>query len=541
MPREITSFESCLTASLRQLGFHVLGVELELNQHPKAFPCTVRLRRGTARATTPEEIGQRLREVLAMSGYPLASDQAVVVERRADRYRLRCMLFENPAPFRQPTRNLFRQGRLWRWAGRSIQMVTAWPDLEGRIKKAGEVWQPGCPELPRNYLALRMPELLREELERDGEIDLENIDFDDHGPLDVAQQGCRATVYGQRDRRAREGFVSCEEAAAAFDFSQLVPTRSLKLARRFHEQNFAVLQALSHTHGMEDLISSNPALALAIVRPDLFGVGGEVGRLETQARLIGARRRDALARLGFPGTDAAEHALRKIPAREATIRNLRQLQKILADDAAVLTLGHLPRLNKIQVELLLAGWGVISACALRPILLNKADSQVRRLLRVMRDCLQMSDQLGEDWPPSRPFDGMRSLRRHHDRLMENVYNQAWVPRLNDPFPVAPFPAARGITPITSGLELMEEGREMNHCVVSRIDEVLAGDLFVYKVAEPQRATLAIALHGSTDMPGRANWIFSELQGPGNREVKPETYRHVTAWLRDAGNHEHPHV
>ena len=146
----------------------------------------------------------------------------------------------------------------------------------------------------------------------------------------------------------------------------------------------------------------------------------------------------------------------------------------------------------------------------------------------------MAEQLGEQWPPSVPINGMRSLRRYHDRLVDLICTQDWLPYLNTPFPEPPLPGTQNIVPITSGPELQEESQAMGHCVVSLIPDILNGDLFVYRIVAPERATVALALTTTAEQPGTTRWSFNEIQGPNNCEVTPETFNHVTRWLQDCG-------
>ncbi|MBI4027129.1 MAG: hypothetical protein HY360_19240, partial [Verrucomicrobia bacterium] len=71
--------------------------------------------------------------------------------------------------------------------------------------------------------------------------------------------------------------------------------------------------------------------------------------------------------------------------------------------------------------------------------------------------------------------------------------------------------------------LAREGREQAHCVFALVGEVRARQRAIYKVLEPERATLSL-----TPTPG--GWRLDEIVGPRNRPVSPATRQAVQRWL-----------
>ena len=74
-------------------------------------------------------------------------------------------------------------------------------------------------------------------------------------------------------------------------------------------------------------------------------------------------------------------------------------------------------------------------------------------------------------------------------------------------------------------ELHIEGDEMDHCIVTYLDELYFGDIFVYKILEPERATLAI-------VKNQGKWSIKELSLKSNKSPSKRTRAQVEQWLEE---------
>ncbi|MBF0236686.1 MAG: PcfJ domain-containing protein [SAR324 cluster bacterium] len=130
-----------------------------------------------------------------------------------------------------------------------------------------------------------------------------------------------------------------------------------------------------------------------------------------------------------------------------------------------------------------------------------------------------------------------TLERLHNRLMaemnsnlafagtlhENIRN-----RVNKPFPPPPLPATDQIQPVTTAAELSQEGRDMEHCVGSYSQLVINDNYYIYRVYQPQRATLSIRKKG-----GR--WHLDALKQYRNHIPDDECFKVVHQWLTMSQN------
>ena len=102
---------------------------------------------------------------------------------------------------------------------------------------------------------------------------------------------------------------------------------------------------------------------------------------------------------------------------------------------------------------------------------------------------------------------------------------AMVKKYGKKLPPPPLPGTDKIQPIDSVRELLLEGQIMHHCVGSYIENVLSGDWYIYRIMEPERATLGILLD---DMAGI--WAVAQLKSYSNSTPSADVVELVYEWL-----------
>lgn len=109
----------------------------------------------------------------------------------------------------------------------------------------------------------------------------------------------------------------------------------------------------------------------------------------------------------------------------------------------------------------------------------------------------------------------------------------WIQRLNSDedrvqgnveFPEPPFPDSKNIVAIKTSDELMEEGRNMNHCVGAYATDVLAGQCYIYRVLRPERATLELRAENGI-------WQMGQFKLKNNAKPGRASQKYVMEWLR----------
>lgn len=159
-----------------------------------------------------------------------------------------------------------------------------------------------------------------------------------------------------------------------------------------------------------------------------------------------------------------------------------------------------------------------------------------RFLHV-RSLVEDCQRLGASPANFRQIRSYAELNSLHNRLItqyntanRNLFNrEERIKNLQEVFgdyPSAPVAGNSNILPLTSWAELLDEGQEMHHCVGSYGKDVAQGYVFIYKVLQPQRLTLALA-------PRNKTWRIKEIRGYCNQQPIDEALAAVNTWLAKA--------
>lgn len=87
------------------------------------------------------------------------------------------------------------------------------------------------------------------------------------------------------------------------------------------------------------------------------------------------------------------------------------------------------------------------------------------------------------------------------------------------FPSPPFKATRHLTPLTTAADMQREGRDMQNCVSEMIGRVVAGEVYFYRAACAEPATVMI------EKSRISGWCFAEAHGFDNQPLPSQT-RHA---------------
>ena len=277
-----------------------------------------------------------------------------------------------------------------------------------------------------------------------------------------------------------------------------------------------------------DLCVSNPALAFMVASAWHFrNPGGEVSSQPIPALLPYRKQRSILGWLGFPGTEAARHIVRKITYPAMNLEWLLALRERLGVAEIAKRLAHVPRINAATLRMTAESTILQVSPRLLQEIANGSDAAPLVQPDTLADTLQMWRQVR----PGRPLPLFHTADRVHDaheeltvlvnRGIRRTFRATTLPR-------PPFPGTSIIRPLTSVSELRREGRRQHNCVGSYAARVARGNYALYRVLAPERCTLGLIRRGRKD-----NWRIDQLKGPSNAAVSAETRSMVRDWLRQA--------
>jgi len=84
------------------------------------------------------------------------------------------------------------------------------------------------------------------------------------------------------------------------------------------------------------------------------------------------------------------------------------------------------------------------------------------------------------------------IKNLHDALAVELSRknaEAIIEKYGEDLPPSPLRGTGNIVHISKVRDLLAEGEEMAHCVGGYVDRVMSGDVFIYRIFEPERATL----------------------------------------------------
>jgi hypothetical protein len=270
----------------------------------------------------------------------------------------------------------------------------------------------------------------------------------------------------------------------------------------------------------EELLESNPALAFAVA------LGENLSRCESPTsyrqkrhRLAYRAQRELQALLGFPSTERARRALRKVCPSAVTVERLKRLRIWLADTVIGARLAHVSRIN--------AG---VMAILEKDNIRNIGPAALEEVARQSDvEAAQMAGRLAEAirlWRSAAPRVQPPQVMRLNEIRDQQPAMVAEARRLlfeQVRFPSPPIPGTESIVPITSKGMLLLEGESQHNCVANYADEIERGRYAVYRLLRPERATV-----GLKRLKGQ--WILDQVACACNQSPSFESSRVVNVWF-----------
>jgi hypothetical protein len=304
-------------------------------------------------------------------------------------------------------------------------------------------------------------------------------------------------------------------------FMSRVPKTLVAEVSRFPEDHWALLSWLARAGVVGDeLLRSNPCLALMLAKAASFSARPR--RLPIWSLRPSAPQKKLLGKLGFPPTEAMRRLARKVVFSAMTVPRLRDIRDaIRRTPALVAHLSHLRRLNANVLAAAAAGGLQVTPRLLTQLSDASSDDPAATLGSALADTVRGLRLLH----PRRPlpiFDHVSQVHRLHEQVIEELSLHKGRGTL--PFPAPPVEGTNTIVPLRNAVELVVEGRDQHNCVASYERLARRGDVALYRVTAPERATLSL-------VRGQGSWMISELKGPCNRRVSERTREAVRRWLR----------
>ena len=317
-------------------------------------------------------------------------------------------------------------------------------------------------------------------------------------------------------------------------FCSAIPENVRQIVRRFTDRHWHVMCFLARcgTAALE-LMEANPALAFCLANNWVFHHPPVSGPMRSARRQLPKTQRKIAEWLGLLGNRSTVRTLRKIHPSAATIPNMLSLRRNLMDKNTAKIIRHLPRIGH-QVMDILCHNALMRRVSQRflleaAVLPDKPEIFLEDYVNIgwrLQETLRMSEMLMPGLNDQVGFASLSHLHTVHQELISDM-ERLEVDKYRDvSFPPSPLPGTNTIRAITNPAMLFEEGRVQHNCVASYIDRIVSRECYMYRILEPERATLCLSVQ-------QGKWIILDARASCNRAVRPETQQAINDWMAAA--------
>lgn len=311
--------------------------------------------------------------------------------------------------------------------------------------------------------------------------------------------------------------------------SDNISTELSHIAQLMPAMDFELAQACAVSGAARELALDSPLLFLFVV--DL--ARRESLSIDEFERLLSLKRAEILQRLGFAGSKSLARLMRRIALSSLLPWELEDIATVLRNPAFLALLRHHPTLHLNHLRLLLRRQVPLWPGILHLVDAHSSALDIAWVARMTRDTLNMA---GRNERVLAGIASREALQTLHDRLVQQFNREHG----NDPeatretlaaqlqlehgdYPAPPVAAIDGIEPLGSWLELLEEGATMHHCVGSYDIPVALGEVFIYRMIEPERLTVSLEQHDE-------RWVVGEVRGYCNANPSVGALEFVRRWV-----------
>ncbi|WP_346350469.1 PcfJ domain-containing protein [Oceanimonas sp. AH20CE76] len=314
-------------------------------------------------------------------------------------------------------------------------------------------------------------------------------------------------------------------------FAGQIPVFVRRAVQPYFYQQTRLLQWLAREPAAGELFAHSPHLLwLLVAHSELEGWPA----IQVSA-LLSAPRRNVVQALGGEGSKALLKLLGRVQLVRGDLKECRLLLQLCREQTPMMlrVLAQQPALTIYHVlfavrfpELLQSRFMLLNEVS-RFSSCDALTARLKSISRIWQDVLRLAEALNIP-------DAGRALNRCADMDALNRLHDRWTDRLNRQhclaahgsmyFPAPPLPGNEHIIPIETLEDLQAEGRLMRHCVASYVNRIMAGECYIYRIMQPQRATFELGY-------SQGQLTVMQVQLQRNHRASNETHQAIHDWLR----------
>ena len=243
---------------------------------------------------------------------------------------------------------------------------------------------------------------------------------------------------------------------------------------------------------------------MAVSAPILFWLAsnmlGPAPSMSDVRRLYTRRRVSILESFCADSSRSHLKFLAKIREFSYSFKDLGLLRRILSDGDFMKKVRHNQQINWPVLKVFYTQRYVMDlGCAKDCLAVDNCRDAFRYLYKVCRDIrdIRMMCKMLECENPERKLFAMKSafqIRKLHDKIARELSKkekETIIAHYGENFPPSPLRETKYIEYISNVGDLLEEGLVMRHCVGEFVYQALRGDIFIYRIHAPERATMAV--------------------------------------------------
>ncbi|MBD3344230.1 MAG: hypothetical protein GF401_04120 [Chitinivibrionales bacterium] len=325
--------------------------------------------------------------------------------------------------------------------------------------------------------------------------------------------------------------------AALDEYAETFPPGVVENVKHFAWRQIMLLKMIRQCPQTMDLLESNPVLAWLLADE----IAGQKIPVDEGARWALCKRRAILRLIGINATESYVRILARIKCRQYyrdLCYKIRELVSLLDHMSSIRKLKEIPadEICNLIHNFEFTNWLLSPVDESGKLVRHTVDRDKRaslsRLWSDMRDCardLEISNYeqkmfschsaaelrtLYNKWIDSEKFD--RLFVKQSAKSLKKIYG-------TNKLPSPPLAGTSTIMPVETIEELIDESITMHNCLHACSRMIMERSCYIYRVLEPQRATLAVAYEGNKIVP-------LELRTVANGEADEETWKSVQEWI-----------
>jgi len=314
------------------------------------------------------------------------------------------------------------------------------------------------------------------------------------------------------------------QCASLDDWSNGIPayikTAVLEFEQQFNKHAFSALSFASRSEAAAQMLLSSPILMWMILQ---YSIQNKLSP-EVAVELFSLKRTKIIALFGFPESKSVLRFLYKYQPKDFELSHFNVIKQFI-DLFDMKVISRIQNIRYALIQWLITEPRWIHAGFVKT--LNEAYS-IQTLEVYVQDTFRMGRQL-QNPQIEQNLLGCQTVEeviQMHDRLIERVNEISFYGLEKIVYPTPPLEATESIIPILNHKELMLEGREMKHCISSHHNRVLDGVYFVFRILEPERATIGLHIRNG-------KIVVDQIRLKCNKMPSEETKEKVHWWLLNA--------